>query len=61
MNNDYHKQLLSQRDFLQKMLEKTPTTAVLARMSDEAQLRKVQEKLDKLGIIAKAPAIENHL
>jgi len=22
MNNDYHKQLLSQRDFLQKMLEK---------------------------------------
>jgi len=61
MNNDYHKQLLSQRNFLQKMLENTPATAALTRMSDEAQLRRVQEKLDKLGVIAKDHVIENHL
>jgi len=60
MNNDYHKQLLSQRNFLQKMLEKTPAAAALIHMSNEAQLRRVQEKLDKLGVIAKDPEIENH-
>jgi len=37
------------------MLEKTPATAALTRMSDEAQLRRVQGKLDKLGVIAKVP------
>lgn len=41
--------LRSERTFLQRQLEKTPETAQLTRTSDEARLRRVEQKIRDLG------------
>ena len=41
--------LRSERTFLQRQLEKTPETAQLTRASDEARLRRVEQKIRDLG------------
>lgn len=56
MNNEDRQHLLAERTFLQRMLAKTPTTARLTRMSDEARLRKVEAQLAALPADERTPA-----
>jgi len=56
MNNEDRQHLLAERTFLQRLLAKTPSTARLTRMSDEARLRKVEAKLAALPTDERTPA-----
>lgn len=56
MNNEDRQHLLAERTFLQRMLAKTPATARLTRMSDEARLRKVEAQLAALPTDERTPA-----
>lgn len=56
MNNEDRQHLLAERTFLQRLLAKTPATARLTRMSDEARLRKVEAQLAALPADEKTPA-----
>ena len=56
MNNEDRQHLLAERTFLQRLLAKTPATARLTRMSDEARLRKVEAQLAALPSDERAPA-----
>ena len=56
MNNEDRQHLLAERTFLQRLLAKTPSTARLTRMSDEARLRKVEAQLAALPADERTPA-----
>lgn len=56
MNNEDRQHLLAERTFLQRLLAKTPATARLTRMSDEARLRKVEAQLAALPADERTPA-----
>lgn len=56
MNNEDRQHLLAERTFLQRLLAKTPATARLTRMSDEARLRKVEAQLAALPADERIPA-----
>lgn len=56
MNNEDRQHLLAERTFLQRLLAKTPATARLTRMSDEARLRKVEAQLAALPHDERTPA-----
>ena len=56
MNNEDRQHLLAERTFLQRLLAKTPATARLTRMSDEARLRKVEAQLAALPSDERTPA-----
>ncbi len=56
MNNEDLQHLLAERTFLQRLLAKTPATARLTRMSDEARLRKVEAQLAALPHDERTPA-----
>jgi hypothetical protein len=56
MNNEDRQHLLAERTFLQRLLAKTPATARLTRMSDEARLRKVEAQLAALPTDERTPA-----
>jgi hypothetical protein len=56
MNNEDRQYLLAERTFLQRLLAKTPPTARLTRMSDEARLRKVEAQLAALPENERTPA-----
>lgn len=56
MNNEDRQHLLAERAFLQRLLAKTPATARLTRMSDEARLRKVEAQLAALPADERTPA-----
>lgn len=56
MNNEDRRNLLAERTFLQRLLAKTPATARLTRMSDEARLRKVEAQLAALPADERTPA-----
>lgn len=56
MNNEDRQYLLAERTFLQRLLEKTPADAWLARQSDEARLRKVEAQLAALPADERTPA-----
>ena len=56
MNNEDRQHLLAERTFLQRLLAKTPATAWLTRMSDEARLRKVEAQLAALPADERTPA-----
>lgn len=56
MNNEDRQHLLAERTFLQRLLAKTPSTARLTRMSDEARLRKVEAQLAALPTDERTPA-----
>ncbi len=56
MNNEDRQHLLAERTFLQRLLAKTPATARLTRMSDEARLRKVEAQLAALLTDERTPA-----
>jgi len=56
MNNEERQHLLAERMFLQRMLAKTPATARLTRMSDEARLRKVEAQIASLPADERTPA-----
>ncbi|MCK9512211.1 MAG: hypothetical protein M0R28_13385 [Pigmentiphaga sp.] len=56
MNNEDRQHLLAERTFLQRLLAKTPATARLTRMSDEARLRKVEAQLAALPAAERTPA-----
>ena len=56
MNSEDRPYLLAERSFLQRMLNETPATARLTRMSDNARLRKVEAQLAALPSDERAPA-----
>jgi len=56
MNNEDRQHLLAERTFLQRLLAKTPASARLTRMSDEARLRKVEAQLAALPADERTPA-----
>jgi hypothetical protein len=56
MNNEDRQHLLAERTFLQRLLAKTPASARLTRMSDEARLRKVEAQLAALPTDERTPA-----
>jgi hypothetical protein len=56
MNSQDRQHLLAERTLLQRLLAKTPATARLTRMSDEARLRKIEVQLAKLPADERTPA-----
>jgi len=56
MNTDQRNFLLAERETVKRMLAKTPATALLTRMSDEARLRNIEAELAALPAAGRSPA-----
>ena len=56
MNTDQRNFLLAERETVKRMLAKTPATALLTRMSDEARLRNIEAELAALPAAGRNPA-----
>lgn len=56
MNTDQRNFLLAERETVKRMLAKTPVTALLTRMSDEARLRNIEAELAALPADGRSPA-----
>lgn len=56
MNTDQRNFLLAERETVRRMLAKTPATALLTRMSDEARLRHIEAELAALPADGRSPA-----
>ena len=56
MNTDQRNFLLAERETVKRMLARTPATALLTRMSDEARLRNIEVELAALPADGRSPA-----
>ncbi len=56
MNTDRRTFLLAERETVRRMLARTPATAILTRMSDEARLRNIEAELAALPVNERVPA-----
>ena len=56
MNTEQRNFLLAERETVKRMLAKTPATALLTRMSDEARLRNIEAELAALPADGRSPA-----
>jgi len=56
MNTDERNHLLAEREAVKRMLARTPATAFLTRMSDEARLLNIEAALAALPAIERSPA-----
>ena len=56
MNTDQRNFLLAERETVKRMLARTPATALLTRMSDEARLRNIEAELAALPADGRSPA-----